>query len=410
MTRSLDWYRNRPSYTSITGLSAVRRLPRLGKIRLGVKATNAAGKEYPKDVDYFVCPPEVQAVYGEKPKVLDLVYLPCEDRNIFFPQSLKWYRGARLYCRGDGQTAMRINDQTGGMYSLSCPCEHLQDREVDGKIVKAECAPRASLMFLLPKVSMGGVYQLDTGSSAAMIGLNSSIDYLQNFLIGRIAFVPLRLKRVPTKMQTPGPEGKTVTKSIVTLEFAGNIEEVARLRQKDAIQQLIPGVPEEPAALPPAALDDEEEVDLQTGEIVPKGTGTTLPVMTFPDQTVEPSGESAPPEVDTGGEDPFPLEEKPRMDTAPDRQPGEDEDDGHQQQQQQPKEKSKPPTPASSEQDATYQGIANELEAAKNMEELNATWKDTVVANKSLSGMQKVDLQVVFMRVSRRLKGKSTPK
>ena len=55
-------------FTKIKGLSDKRRLPRLGKIRLGVKAiSQKSGKEYPKETDYFVCPPEVQAVYGEKP-------------------------------------------------------------------------------------------------------------------------------------------------------------------------------------------------------------------------------------------------------------------------------------------------------------------------------------------------------
>ena len=40
----------------IKELSDVRRLPRLGKIHLGVKAKNEKGVEYPKAVDYFVVP------------------------------------------------------------------------------------------------------------------------------------------------------------------------------------------------------------------------------------------------------------------------------------------------------------------------------------------------------------------
>jgi len=68
----------------IIGLSEVRRLPRLGKIHLGVKEINAKGVEYPKAVNYFVVPPEVAEVYGEKPTELDIV-IPTEDPNIFFP-------------------------------------------------------------------------------------------------------------------------------------------------------------------------------------------------------------------------------------------------------------------------------------------------------------------------------------
>ena len=74
----------------IEGLSDRRRLPRLGIIRLGLKAKNAKGVEYPKEMDYFVCPPEVQKVYGEKPKELD-VMIPCENIESCFPQYYKMY-------------------------------------------------------------------------------------------------------------------------------------------------------------------------------------------------------------------------------------------------------------------------------------------------------------------------------
>ena len=53
----------------IEGTSEITRMPRLGKIRLGVKKTSdKTGAEYPSAVDYFVCPDEVKSVYGEQPK------------------------------------------------------------------------------------------------------------------------------------------------------------------------------------------------------------------------------------------------------------------------------------------------------------------------------------------------------
>ena len=61
--------RKRP--TTIEGLSDRFRLPRMGKIRLGIKKkSEKSGKEYPSAVDYFVCPPEVIAVYGDNPRDL----------------------------------------------------------------------------------------------------------------------------------------------------------------------------------------------------------------------------------------------------------------------------------------------------------------------------------------------------
>jgi len=56
----------RQKFTRIKGLSSIRRLPRLGKIRLGIKKVTAKGKEYPSETDYFVCPAEVCRVLRTK--------------------------------------------------------------------------------------------------------------------------------------------------------------------------------------------------------------------------------------------------------------------------------------------------------------------------------------------------------
>ena len=57
----------------IKGLTTDRQemLPRIGKIRLGIKKKHSNGREYPAATDYFVCPPEVQAIYGPEPKESD---------------------------------------------------------------------------------------------------------------------------------------------------------------------------------------------------------------------------------------------------------------------------------------------------------------------------------------------------
>jgi hypothetical protein len=51
----------------IKGISEIVRLPRLGKIRLGIKKKTDAGVSYPSPTDYFVCPDELKKVFGEKP-------------------------------------------------------------------------------------------------------------------------------------------------------------------------------------------------------------------------------------------------------------------------------------------------------------------------------------------------------
>jgi hypothetical protein len=64
----------------IKGLTQVRRLPRLGKIKMGIKVKTTLGVEYPQKTDYFVVPPEVADVYGDRPKALDII-IPVEDED-----------------------------------------------------------------------------------------------------------------------------------------------------------------------------------------------------------------------------------------------------------------------------------------------------------------------------------------
>ena len=310
---NIDRFHPRINYTSITGISAVRRLPRLGKIRLGIKVKNSKGVEYPKDVDYFVCPPEVQEIYGEKPKELD-VLIPSTDPALYFPQALKWYKGARLVCKGDGETATRINMETGNMFEMACPCEHLKDPQTNPK---GECTPRANLMLILPKVSMGGAYQIDTGSNNNIININSTLAWIQSML-GRVAWVPLTLKRVPTKIQTP--DGAT-TKALLQLEFKGNMQDAAALRQADWIS-IKGGI----AVLPPHVVDDDgpedaagptlngnpltpsdqaepETVDLTTGEVT--GGRKDPPPGPGPEPQAAPYDRNAPSTPPAEGEEPF---------------------------------------------------------------------------------------------------------
>ena len=98
----------------IAGLSEQRRLPRLGKIRLGIKKKNKNGVEYPAATPYFVCPPGVQEVHGEKPKSLDVI-IPVEDEEIWANQYYRQYSKSRgLICKGDGETCRRMVDMETG--------------------------------------------------------------------------------------------------------------------------------------------------------------------------------------------------------------------------------------------------------------------------------------------------------
>ena len=101
----------------IKGVSEVIRLPRLGKIRLGIKEEGTNGELYLTPMDYFVCPDEVRKVFGEKPKELRIMF-PTEDREQWASQYLRCYsESGNLICRGDSETAVAkvetINREAG---------------------------------------------------------------------------------------------------------------------------------------------------------------------------------------------------------------------------------------------------------------------------------------------------------
>ncbi|MCK9196013.1 MAG: hypothetical protein M0P16_03440 [Syntrophales bacterium] len=207
------------NFTRIKDLSDKRRLPRLGKIRLGVKAVSAkGGKEYPREVNYFVVPPEVEKVYGDKPTELDVMF-PLNDIESVFPQSYKWYGGSRgLKCIGNGECAMRLDEKTQSMRERPCPCELLE---------QGVCQRRAHLMVMLPKVSMGGIYQFDMGSYHSIIDINSGLDFVQA-LVGRFAMVPLKLRRVPRETNANGK--KTIHYPLQIVLTDADVESVNGLR------------------------------------------------------------------------------------------------------------------------------------------------------------------------------------
>lgn len=283
----------------IKGLSERRRLPRLGKIRLGIKRQLGSGG-FPSEVDYFVCPPEVQQVYGPQPKALRIM-IPLEDTSQVFPNAYKWYgSGSGLKCKGDGQAALRrwadvepgLQAKIGGTHDpndlveIPCLCPHLKS---------GECGAKAHLMVLLPEVSLSGIYQIDTGSAYNIIEVNSAIDFLRS-LLGRIAFVPLTLRRQPVDITY---NGKRRTHWLLKLTYDGDLQAVQKLRDTHVTSTL------PPLALP-APSDEENGTSLDT-------TTKAIPATATPAASTSPSAIQPPADPAT----PAPTEPAPVPDPMP---------------------------------------------------------------------------------------------
>lgn len=210
---------------AIKGLSDIRRLPRLGKIRLGVKKKTASGKEYPTEVNYFICDPqtpselenqkikeEFDQLYGEKPKTIRIMF-PVANPETYFPQFYKRYgSGTSLKCKGDGEEARC------GTEEFSKGLTQIRKDEMGLPIVKClgkeciyykkrECSEDATLQVLLPELPGAGVWQITTGSFHSIVNLNSCIDYIVA-VCGRAHMIPLQLERREQEISYDGRKTK----------------------------------------------------------------------------------------------------------------------------------------------------------------------------------------------------------
>lgn len=212
---------------------------------------------------------------------------PVDNEDHVFPQALKVYsKTGGLLCRGDGEQAerrrMHLVMKSGGDHPRVL--DDARPRLIDGTPAEgdpnewvpvscigcplrvkpapdkpAACSAKANLMVMLYNVNIGGVYQIDTGSVNNIINLNSSFDYARG-MVGRIAMVPFKLRRVPRQIQY---DGKVVTKALLQLDPDMDLKELVALRRDTkAILARSAGLTlPAPAleALPPtdAVLDDE---------------------------------------------------------------------------------------------------------------------------------------------------------
>ncbi len=250
----------------IKGVTEVVRLPRLGKIRLGIKKENASGVSYPFQTEYFVCPEEVRKVFGEKPRELRIMF-PTDDQTQWASQYLRCYSASRgLVCRGDGETSVaKIDVRTGEIASKESAETEMKEITCNpakcAYYQKAQCRRVMNLQFLLPDCPGFGVYQLDTSSFFSIVNVNSSLELIHG-TCGRLSMLPLSLKLIGQEVQ---PEGKKKTVRVLSMTAPYSLAEIQRYAQIPPGQALL---------LPPP--DNEAPDDLFPDEILGKEAPKTL--------------------------------------------------------------------------------------------------------------------------------------
>jgi hypothetical protein len=214
-------------------------LPRLGKIHLGVKnPINGA----PVRTDYFVCPPEVQAVFGPKPKQLRIM-IPVSNAELWRSEYYRYYTRSRgLICKGDGEKAVQLRDIANGqlptekskefaMVDIDCAgkdCAYKQNRY---------CRRVMNLQFLIHEVPGLGVWQIDTSSNTSITNIKSGELFIKA-IYGRITMIPLILELKPVE-KTNLTDGKKHSIYAMYLNTSGTLQQLAETaRQSVAIYEI----------------------------------------------------------------------------------------------------------------------------------------------------------------------------
>lgn len=278
----------------IKGVSEIRRMPRLGKVRLGIKQISERTQNpYPVATDYFVVPDEVKEHVGDKPKRLNIMF-PVEDPREFAIQWLRCYSFSQgLVCKGDGMMCRRkVDVATGALanhttaewrWQDGLPCDPDTCPEYSSE--KPQCRRVLNLLFLMPDVPGFGVWQLDTGSFYSIVNINSCLDLIKR-LCGRISFIPLTLSLEPQIVEPPGIKRKTV--HILQIRSEVKLAEIQCLGRRRPEQVLLPPLDEEevPDDLFPPAVLIEAEASKGQEAVVAAGESKELPQSKEP--TVKP--------------------------------------------------------------------------------------------------------------------------
>jgi hypothetical protein len=303
----------------ITGLSERRWLPRLGIIRLGRRTQGQGDTEYPEASDFFICPPEVRAIYGEEPKQLKIMFTSDSIEEIA-PQWLRCYSHSQgLICKGDACACTRkvdIDPKTGVMGNWANrdtkewrwterECDPLHCEKYGSQ--QHQCKKVMSLVFMLPDVPGLGVYQINTSSFYSIMNINGSIgEGVQNedepeksvppgfirkvtYMISgkpRVCWLPLTLSLVE---QPVNPQGRG-RKIVHVLNLSGEVKlaDLVASARKTLTQILLPELDESapddlfPPGMLAAADGEVRQIEVSTE----KAVSSTAKVVSSTEQAV----------------------------------------------------------------------------------------------------------------------------
>lgn len=195
----------------------MRRPPRLGVIHLGVadeaERKGKVVKINPREVPYFVCPPELRKRYGDEPTSLPVLFV-SDDVDEILPCWYERYNGKLLTVKCDGETCTTIPLKGPEVVSQ---CQR-PAREY-GKPTP-ECACGAEAKARLNVLVMGGqigTYQITMGGEQRIFDVMMDLERFKA-AFGSLTqvggrFIPFEVRRVPTEQQIRNEAGDRIART-----------------------------------------------------------------------------------------------------------------------------------------------------------------------------------------------------
>lgn len=166
--------------------------------------------------------------YGQQPQEID-VLLPFNEIDRCWEAWLEAYTAGRMVARTDGEKFIYWVDTKTGEIKVKDgePYTPYKDGMAVGSYTDSKnrevsvfCKPTGRLKVVLPVLARMAYATLVTTSAHDIQNISSQLDALWNINGGRIAGIPLKLRRRPKKISVPKPDGTRarMTKFMLSIE------------------------------------------------------------------------------------------------------------------------------------------------------------------------------------------------
>lgn len=215
--------------TNIIGLAPT--LTERGRVKIGAK-----GERAPVRFNHFLITTSVrgaddnfikdealhqklEATYGKEPKAIPIRFL-SNDIDLIFQSNYGSYPKGKLFCRGDGRSALRNISETEQAY-VTCPCVRLNyDYDATDK-----CKFNGRLNFIIEGAQgLGGIWTFRTASRNSVEAIQGSLALMVGLTQGQLANVPFHLVVHPKTTRTPAGVRSTI--QVVSIEWRGDAKQL----------------------------------------------------------------------------------------------------------------------------------------------------------------------------------------